>query len=818
MKQVFLVDGHSIIYRSFFAFIRNPLRDSKGRNTSAVYGFVNTLKKLFQKFDPEYIAVAFDTGRPTFRHKEYKEYKSERPEMPDELRRQVPIIKEIVEAYGLMGLEIEGYEADDVLGSLAERLKHEDFRVFLVSSDKDLMQLVGENVVVYDAYKDLVYDEAKVRERFGVEPKKVADILALSGDAIDNVPGVPGIGDKRAQAIILKYGSVEEALEKEPKLWDYKDLALMSKSLTQIRIDIELGVSPEQLKVKTQDQERLVTIFRDLEFTSFLSEVKTTEKKKIDIKELASVSDVKPMEQMAYAVDGDTFFYSTDGSVVYKLGLDKGLPLLAQRDILKIGTGLKENLLKGLPIVPPFFDLKVGSWLLDPNLKKYDFADLLLRHLLSVPESVSQAEIAGYGYELFDHIYPELEAKGLLPLLTEIEMPLITVLADMERRGTKIDVPFFKNLSVELNRELETIEKSIYRQVGFEFNLGSPKQLSKVLFETLQLKPRKRTKTGYSTDVLVLTDLAHEHEVPRSMLRVRELSKLISTYLDPLVEICDSDTHRVRTSFEQTGTSTGRLSSTNPNLQNIPIRTDLGKRIRQGFIADDGFVLISADYSQIELRILAHLADENQLKEAFNQGEDIHTRTACAVLGITEKEMTPEARRLAKVVNYGLIYGMSDWGLASGLGISQEKAQEFISEYMAHYSNVAAWREKIVEQAEEQGYAKTLFGRIRPLPELRSSNRVVFEQGRRYALNTPIQGTAADIIKKAMIALFKRLAERSFKGGLCLQIHDELVLEIEEERVEEAKEIVKNEMENAVQLSVPLEVELGVGKNWAAAH
>jgi DNA polymerase-1 len=819
VKQVFLVDGHSIIYRSFYAFIKNPLRDSKGRNTSAVFGFVNSLKKLVDKFKPEYLAVAFDTGRPTVRHKEYKEYKSNRPQTPDELRWQVPEIKEIIEAYGLESLEVEGHEADDVLGSVAQQLKDRGFSVVIVTSDKDLMQLVSDKVQVYDPYRDIVYDEAKVKERFGVEPEKVADILALAGDAIDNIPGVPGIGEKRAQEIILKYGSVEAALDKEPRIKDYRDLVLLSKSLTRIRTDVEVAVSDERFKVKTPDSEKLATMFKELEFSSLVSEIQTQKKKPVEVRELTAPEELLTASPLAFSVDDRAgLFVASNPGFVYRLPRESGERLLSDDGIVKVGFAIKEIFLKNLPLTPPFFDLKIAAWLLDPNRKKYDFSDLLLHHLLVAATEVSPPEIAGFGLALFERLKPELGEKGLEPLFNEIEIPLIPVLADMEKRGTKIDVRFFKDLSNELTVELEAIERRIYDQVGFEFNLGSPKQLSKVLFETLKLKPRKKTKTGYSTDVEVLTELAEEHEVPKEMLRYRELSKLISTYLVPLVEIADPTTHRLHTSFHQTGTSTGRLSSSDPNLQNIPIRTDLGRRIRQGFIADDGFLLISADYSQIELRILAHLADEDQLKEAFRNGEDIHIRTACAVLGITEKEMTAEARRLAKVVNYGLVYGMSEWGLASGLGISQEQAQNFIHDYMEHYSKVAEWREKIVEEAEDQGYVRTLFGRIRPLPELKSPNRAVYEQGRRYALNTPIQGTAADIIKKAMIAIFRELKAKNFKGGLCLQIHDELVLEIEEKRIDEAKEIVKHEMEHAVELTVPLEVEMGVGKNWASAH
>jgi len=809
MKDALLLDGHSIIYRSFYAFIKNPLRNSKGENTSAVFGFVNSLRKLFNKFQPECGCVAFDAGGETFRHKEFKKYKIQRPPTPEELHSQVPIIKELVKAYGLEIIEVPGYEADDVLGSLAFDLRDKGYRVIIVSFDKDLLQLVGGNIYVYDLYRDILYDPGRVFEKYGVPPSRIPDLLALAGDTIDNIPGVPGIGEKRAREIISKYKSLEEAIEKDKRLKNFKDIVSFSKSLTLIRTDVKL--KNPSLSIKEPQRERLVEIFRKLEFSSLLKEVVKPEPERIEIKE---AREIESYPEWGFHIKDTTLFISRSSREVYRIDVEEEFKkFLEDPKIMKIGFDIKSQTGK---IEEPFFDVKVASWLSEPNRKRYELSDLILDHLGIGVSQVPEEYIPSYNFRLFEVLKPRMEE--FKRVFYEIEMPLIPVLWDMERRGVKIDTKVFKEFSEELSLELKEIERGIYSEVGFEFNLNSPKQLSHVLFDILKLKPIKRTKTGYSTDVSVLSELAQFHRVPREMLNYRELSKLKSTYLDPLIELADPKTHRIHTTFNQTGTSTGRLSSSNPNLQNIPIRGEMGKRVRRGFIAEDGFLLLSCDYSQIELRILASVSKDERLKRAFLSGEDIHTQTACEVLGITEKEVTEETRRLAKVVNYGVIYGMSDFGLSQELGISQEEARAFIEGYMLVYKRVARWREEAVKRAEEKGYAETIFGRRRPIPELKSKNYNLYEAGRRLAINTPIQGSAADIIKLAMIRLYKRLKREGFRGGIILQIHDELLLEIEEDRIEEVKGIVKEEMERGEGLDVPLVVNIGVGKNWEEAH
>jgi DNA polymerase I len=827
-KVAFLIDGHSLIYRSFYAFIRNPLRNSKGENTSAVFGFVNTLKKLFEKYKPEYSAIVYDTGGVTFRHKEYKEYKITRPETPDELKPQISIIKEVAEAYGLNRFEIEGYEADDVLASLAKKLSKKGFNVYLVTSDKDLMQLVTGKIQVYDPWNELIYDENKVKERFGVSPEKVADILALAGDAIDNIPGVPGIGDKRAQEIILKYGSLEQAIEKEERVKLHKDLAILSKNLALLKDDLAVDISESNIKTKDKDIDRLRNIFKEMEFGSLLKELALGTIPKITVTESGDKKELEKKKDFGFCFDDkEGLLLSIDGKKVERVPIDNQpliKEILGDRKLLKIGFDIKSQLHKleklSIDLLPPIYDLMVGSWLLDPNRKQYKFTDLLILHLGLVTNEPTSVDRAAYSYALYHKIGPELTARDLDSIFTNLEMPLLFVLTDMEKKGVKIDVKFFTKLNNELNEELTVIEGEIYKQAGVDFNINSPKQLSYVLFEKLELPTKKRTKTGHSTDFATLQELKDTHPIVPKILRHRELTKLISTYLKPMLELCDAKTHRIHTTFNQTGTATGRLSSSDPNLQNIPMRGELGKRIRKGFIAHDGFSIISADYSQIELRVLAHITGDVQLREAFEKGEDIHSKTACSILNLKENEVTEEHRRIAKAVNYGLIYGLSDYGLSAGLGIPIEQAQNFIEEYLSSYPKVAEWREKMLEKAKEDGLVRTILGRIRPLPGLFSKNRIVVEATKRAAINAPIQGSAADIMKKAMVKIDQKLKEEGFEGGMIIQVHDELVFEIEDQKTKKVTELVKTVMENPLdkKLDVPLEVCIGVGKNWASAH
>ncbi len=828
MKEVLLIDGHSLIYRSFYAFIRNPLRNSKGENTSAVFGFINTLRKIYDKYNPKYSAIVYDTGRETFRHKEFDEYKISRVETPDELKPQIPIIKEIASAYGLSSFELEGYEADDVLASLANILSKKNYKVYIITSDKDLMQMVTDKIQVYDPWKDVIYDSVRVKERFGVDPKKVADILALAGDAIDNIPGLPGIGDKRAQEIILRFGSVEKAIEKDERVKIHKDLAILSKNLSVLKSDLKIKKAESKIRIKSKDQDKLLEIFKEMEFSSLLKNLASEDETKIKIIDLTDIKTLEREKVLSfYYDDKEGLFLATDNKKFLRILKDNEKlinEVLKDDKILKIGFDLKEQLFRlkkdTLELAPPIYDLKIASWLLDPS-RRYDaFNDLLVLHLGIVTKEPKPAELAAYSFAIHQKLTPELTARNLDSIFKDVEMPLIYVLTDMEQRGVKIDFKFFNKLNNELKSKLHIIEKDIFKQAGVDFNINSPKQLSKVLFEKLELPTKKRTKTGFSTNSSTLQELQGSHPIVQNVLRYRELAKLISTYLEPMLEICDPKTHRIHTTFNQTGTATGRLSSSDPNLQNIPMRGELGKRIRQGFIAQNGYSLISADYSQIELRVLAHITGDERLKEAFEKGEDIHSKTACAVLNLKSKEVTEEHRRIAKAVNYGLIYGLSDYGLASNLGISLEDSQSFIEEYLSSYPKVAEWRERLLETAKEDGLVRTILGRIRPLPGLFSKNRIVYEATKRAAINAPIQGSAADIMKKAMLLIFHKLKTEGFEGGMIIQIHDELVFEIEDRRVKQATELIKTIMENPLdkKLDVRLDVSVGVGKNWASAH
>ncbi|MEO0071090.1 MAG: DNA polymerase I, partial [candidate division WOR-3 bacterium] len=683
-------------------------------------------------------------------------------------------------------------------------------------------------VVVYDPYKEKQYEAKDVKERLGVMPEEVPDFLALAGDATDNIPGVPGIGPKRALEIIVKYGTLDEALKRDDRLKGFAAEARLSRQLAEINTDAKVGVEIKSLLPREPDRKKLMEIYRQMEFYSLLRELQTTEVKRQDAVTVREVLDSAELAKLSQAPcgfsfePGKGFWISADGKeavLVSLLKKEEIKPYLEQS--LMVGFDVKGELLnlhrQGLDLIKRVFDVGVGAWLLDPNRKRYLPEDVISQVLGDEVEVSGYPQRAVWAWRVYKTLLPEIQARGLFKVATELEMPLIFVLARMEERGVKIDPVFFKSLAEELTIEQEKVKKRIYELAGVEFNIGSPRQLSTVLFERLKLSPGKRTKTGYSTGQNVLEDLRGSHPIIDEVLRYRELGKLLSTYLQPLCELVSPETGRVHTKFNQCGTATGRLSSSEPNLQNIPIRGELGKKVRQGFVADEGMMLISADYSQIELRVLAHLAGDERLIAAFTRGEDIHQTTAAEILGIPFDEVSPEQRRIAKMVNYGLIYGMGDYGLSSRTQIPIEQARAFMEEYFHKFPGVARWRERTMEEAKRDGLVKTISGRIRPVPGVFSENRQVVEASLRAALNAPVQGSAADIIKRAMIRLDENLQERRLGGGIILQIHDELLIEVEQSRVEEAKEIVKREMENAWHLQVPLVVEIGVGKNWGEA-
>lgn len=813
MERLILIDGHSVIYRSYYAFIRNPLRDLKGRNTSAIFGFVNTLKKIEKEFEPLYIGVVFDTGKPTFRDEKFAEYKTQRPPASEDLKWQVPIIKDIAKKWGIQIIEMEGFEADDVLASIAKKLASSDFHAIIVSSDKDLMQIVNDKISTYDSYREILYTPAKVEEKFGVPPPKIVDILALEGDAIDNVPGIPGIGEKRAKQIILKYNSLEEACEKDELLKKHKEAALFSKGLVQLNTEIDIKIKKEDFLKKEKDFSGLIQIFRELNFTTFLKEL--SKKKKIEVPMISEEEFEFKTSVSLLPSNGELIAYNGEKGTRLKKGSEK-YHKLCSADIKKFIYDFKEILnfteekLKG-----EIFDIKTAEWCLEPDKKVYTLDEIIL-YREGAYELDKEAQTPAI-FSIGKQQEKMIKEKGLEHVFYKIETPLSPVLFRMEKRGVKIDIPHFKELSSNFSKYLQELEERIQTLAGIKFNVSSPKQLSEVLFQKLRLPRKKKTKTGYSTDTAVLTELVDTHPIISEILHYRMLSKIKNTYLEPLVEYADSDA-RIHTTFDQTGTSTGRLTTKNPNLQNVPIKGEWGKEVRKGFISQDGFLLISADYSQIELRILAHLSEDEVLRNIFLKGGDIHTDTAVQLLEKNKEAVTPEDRRLSKVINYGIIYGMSEHGLATELSISHKKASEFIEKYFSLYKGVKEWREKLIEEVKKTNQTTTIFGRIRKIPGLNSKNKNIQEAAKRACINTPIQGSAADIIKKVMIELDKEFRQRQFKGGIILQIHDELLFEIEEERIEEAKKIIKEVMETTVRLKVPLKVNIGIGKNWAEAH
>jgi DNA polymerase-1 len=782
------------------------------------------LKKLLKDLKPDYCAVVYDAPGRTFRDEKFSEYKMQRPPAPEELPSQMPIVKEMVRAWGIVSFEVSGVEADDVLGTLARRFEHRGLEVTIATSDKDMLQLVRDGVSVYDPWKEKRFGAEDVKEKLGVGPELVPDLLALSGDDVDNIPGVPGIGPKRAKEILARWGSLEAALEQDERVREHVEIARLSRELAQIRTDVEVPVELESLKPGVPDAAALQAIFTEMEFRGLAAEVAPQVEVRAEVREFAGLGSLAKAGRFGVCLEpGRGLWVSTEPGVV-ALVQDSGAQeaLLSDSSLLKVGFDLKEQVKAahqaGLTVAGSFFDIGVAAWLSDPNRRTFSPEEVTMQVLGSRVPPLSNGARAAHALTVFGALDPQLLAMGLGKVATELEMPLVPVLAVMEERGIKVDLAGLSRLEMQLVQDLKAIERQVYQLAGHEFNIASPKQLGVVLFEEMKLARGKRTKTGYSTSVDVLNELAAQNQIVREVLRHRELTKLCNTYLEPLRLAAREKTQRVHATFNQTGTATGRLSSSDPNLQNVPIRTELGKRIRSAFVAEPGNVLVSADYSQIEMRVLAHLSGDEQLAEAFRRGEDIHASTAAAILRKDIVDVKPEDRRLAKVVNYGLVYGMGDYGLSSRAEIPIEQARAFLDEYMARFAGVARWRDQTIEQAKQCGYVRTISGRVRPTPGIADANRAVAEATKRYAINAPVQGSAADIIKSAMLRLEERLSGGGFGIGMILQVHDELVFEVPESKLEEAREMIRTEMENTWKLTVPLVAETGAGRSWGEAH
>jgi len=883
---IYLVDGSSYIYRAFHAI--KDLTNSKGFPTNAIFGVMKMLLKLLKDKSPRYVLVTFDTKGPNFRHEIYPQYKANRPPMPEALALQVPIVKELVSSLGIPILEQEGFEADDIIGTLCRSFQEQGFSVIIVSGDKDLKQLLSPRVSMWDPMKDSHISWKDLKAETGLEPRQLVDVMALSGDPVDNIPGVPSVGEKTALKLIQEYGSLEgvyEALEgiKGAKLKEnlskFKEQAFLSRELVKIREDVPLEAQIPTLRER--DQENLLRLLRELEFSSLWKEFATKEPDSVQYKILTHKDelimlrdsivskglfafDIESTSENPISAEIVGISICTEPSLAYyiPLGHKEGsrnveldvfksifCTIYEDPNIKKVGHNIKYDVEVlsnyGINVNGIYFDTMVASYLVNPEHRQHNLA-FLSQHYLNrkkilyeevvgkgkdqknmsqVPvETVAKycCEDSDFSLRLKDILYAELEQHNNLELMFDIEVPLIRVLIEMELNGIKIDSHLFRDLSSQFEERLSDLTKEIYKEAGMEFNINSPQQLSFVLFEKLKLpglKKTSKTKT-FSTNVKVLRQLASGvHRLPELLLEYRTLSKLKSTYLDSLVDLVNPKTGRVHTSFNQAVTATGRLSSSNPNLQNIPVRGETGREIRKGFIAEDGYVLLSADYSQIELRIFAHYSGDPGFMEAFGSGEDVHLRTAMEILGVKDpSQVTPDMRRVAKAINFGIIYGMGPQKLSEELGIELKLAKSYIERYYERYPGVLDYRKKMIEKAQKDGYVTTLFNRRRYLPNIKSENKGLQSEAERAAINTPIQGTAADLIKKAMILVRNRLKKESLNAKMLLQVHDELLFEVPEEELTPTIAVVKEEMEGVYQLRVPLRVDIGYGKNWDEAH
>jgi DNA polymerase-1 len=857
-KKLFLVDAMNTIFRAFFAPM-SRLNSPQGIPTKVPYLFSSMLRKLAKEHSPDYLAVVFDTREPTFRDKLFDKYKAQRPPMPDELAVQLPYVRRMCEAMQLPILEFDGFEADDVMGALAKQGAKAGLEVFLVTGDKDMMQLVGGKVFVLRPGSgpnktDLIVDDAKVEEIMGVPPKKVADVMALMGDSIDNIPGAKGIGEKGARELILRFGSAEAALdhaaEVEGKryreaLETCREAVLMSKQLAVIDTNAPVKLVLSDLATREPDVEALRAIYTELGFTSLLRDLPAASTAAVAATDSATLESPAALKKYLAALpkksevavwltlaDGEreTEGFGT-GIAAIEISPEAGVSRTAWADpkgemLATLGEFLSDPARPKIVHDPKLIELLAGpvagirhatmlySYLLRPTTSKHSLADAVLR-AENVTLSGAPGESADHLQRLAPLLRKEVEAQGLAELYETMDLPLAPVLASMERHGVRIDRKALAKMSTTMERDIRALEKTIWKLAGSEFNINSPQQLAEILFDkmNLQLGGRRRSKPR-STAADVLEELALLHELPRKVIEFREISKLKSTYVDALPKLIHPDTGRLHTSFSQTGAATGRLSSSDPNLQNIPVRTELGRQIRAEFIADPGYTLLSADYSQIELRILAHFSKDPVLVEAFRTGQDIHARTAQEVFGVGPMAQNAEHRRAAKAINFGIIYGQTPFGLAAQIGIDQKEAAKFISAYFARYRGVKDYLEASLAEARKAGATRTLFGRIRPIPEITSSQFNLRGLAERTALNTPLQGTAADLIKLAMIAIDRQLTGQKFKSKMILQVHDELLFEAPHEEMDRLRKLVRDSMENVYELAVPLVVDLKAGPNW----
>ncbi len=879
--NLYLIDGNSYVYRAYYAI--KGLSNSKGLPTNAIYGFTNMLLKVIRQKKPDGILVSFDSPVPTKRHRLYEEYKAQRPETPGDLIQQIPHIRRMISALNIEVSEVPGYEADDVLGTIAKKAASQGANVFIVTGDKDMLQLVGERIKVYDPMKDVVLDEQYIREKFGVGAERITEFMALTGDAVDNIPGIKGIGEKTAKELLSQFSSLEDLLRNTGRIKKEKLRNLVSQNAEVVRLSHELAtldtsapvdIDAIECRLEEPDWSLLLSLFREFEFGSMMKlipsekiiEIKTeTVLSRERVQEITSlIKDIFALDTettgrnpltadlvgMSLCIEKENAFYIPVSHTyagaplqIEKTDLaDIISPVIGDVKIAKTGHNLKYDLIvmkkEGIHMKGSLADTMIASYLLNPNRPNHSLEEVALEYLsyrkktflevlgrrnsfaeVPVEEATLYAcDDAHLSFLLREILFDKLREDNLEDVYFTIEMPLIYVLADLELAGVKVDEDKLSEISKELERELEGITRRIYFLAGEEFNINSPKQLSRVLFHGLGFQPGKKTKTGFSTEMGVLETLAETHELPREILHYRSLTKLKTTYIDVLPALINTATGRVHTSFNQAATSTGRLSSSEPNLQNIPIKGEWGRRIRETFIAEEDNLLLSADYSQVELRLLAHLSNDESLIDAFSRGLDVHARTASEIFGVPIDKVTHDLRRIAKTVNFGVIYGISPFGLSETLSISRDEAKKYIDQYFQRHSGVKSYIEKSLEDARNKGYVLTLFGRKRAIPEIGSKNAAVRQQSERLAINSPIQGTAADIIKIAMVHIWKKIGENNLKSKMILQVHDELLFELPVEELDAMTGIVRNEMEGVIKLAAPLRVDIKYGKNWAEAH
>lgn len=904
-KRIIAIDGNSLINRAFYAL--PPLSTKSGVHTNAVYGFINMLNRIFKEYEPEYAAVAFDLKAPTFRHLEYKEYKAGRKKTPFELLEQFPLLKKVLTAMGIKIAELEGFEADDIIGTIVKRAEAEGLEPYVITGDKDAFQLASERTKIIFTKKGIsefdIYDEAAMRERYHMSPQQFVDLKGLMGDNSDNIPGIPGIGEKTGIALIEQFGSIENLIQNtdqisKPKLREKIEensaLALMSRRLAQIETNVPLEINFEEFRVENPDREEIIGIYRELELFSLITKLDKTwvgkmtgngdnepaeneaagsdsekgfppEKIDLEPEDNLELCDALAAEEFKAFIDGEQYGYikifgdsnhvstpeiyaaviSIKNKVFYyksKSDIAEAFAIMAEKGLAFKGHLLKDDYFMLKSILPQdyvyntAFDIGIAQYVLEPQRSDFGYNSLSVMYLNEEMEDQAnfyknnaQADLFGnsdekyanYGLKCIRLIRAvekvqdkQIKDYDMEEVYYDIELPLIEIFADMEYNGFPVDKSELSEIGAVIDENLKGIKERIYELAGEEFNINSPKQLGVILFEKLGMPGGKKTKTGYSTNVDVLEKLQDEYEIAGLILKYRTLTKLKSTYVEGIIPLISPKDGCIRAHFQQTGTATGRISCTEPNLQNIPVRQELGRKLRKAFVAADDCVLVDADYSQIELRVLAHVSEDEGLIEAFRQGADIHRSTAAKVFEVPEDEVTPIQRSNAKAVNFGVIYGMSGFGLSGNLNITRKEAEKYINDYFEKYAAVKAYMDNTVESCRRNGYVTTLKGRRRYISEIKASNYMLRQAGERLAMNSPIQGSAADIIKIAMIKVFNELRKKGYRSKLILQVHDELIINTFNDEREAVEELLKRNMMSAVELKVPLEVGMGSGLSW----